>query len=81
LAAHLEREGALVRAPGDLWFARAAVDALVARVRAHLDAHGEVDTAAYKRLTGTTRRTTVPLMELLDALGVTRRDGDRRVAR
>ncbi|MEZ4215121.1 MAG: selenocysteine-specific translation elongation factor [Myxococcota bacterium] len=81
LAAHLEREGALVRAPGDLWFARAAVDALVARVRAHLGAHGEVDTAAYKRLTGTTRRTTVPLMELLDALGVTRRDGDRRVAR
>ena len=68
-----------MRAPGELWFDRAAVDALAERVRAHLAEHGSIDTAAYKRLTGTTRRTTVPLMELLDALEVTRRAGDRRV--
>lgn len=81
LVAHLEREQALVRAPGDLWFDRLAVDALAERVRSHLAEHGEIDTAAYKQLTGTTRRTTVPLMELLDELRITRRDGDRRVAR
>jgi len=81
LVAHLEREQSLVRAPGDLWFDRAAVDDLSQRVRAHLSEHGSIDTAAYKTLTGTTRRTTVPLMELLDELRVTRRDGDRRVLR
>ena len=79
--AHLEREQALVRAPGDLWFDRAAVDDLIQRVRDYLTAHDEIDTTAYKQLTGTTRRTTVPLMELLDELRVTRRKGDRRVAR
>lgn len=81
LVAHLERERVLIRAPGDLWFDRAAVDVLSERVRAHLAEHGAIDTAAYKILTGTSRRTTVPLMELLDELKVTRRDVDRRVAR
>jgi selenocysteine-specific elongation factor len=81
LVAHLERDGELVRAPGDLWFDRSAVDALRERVVGHLQAHGEIDTAAYKDLTGTSRRTTVPLMELLDELKVTRRRGDVRVLR
>jgi selenocysteine-specific elongation factor len=81
LAAHLERQGELVRAPGDLWFARTAVDELRARVVSHLEQHGQIDTAAYKELTGTTRRTTVPLMELLDELHVTRRKGDVRILR
>jgi selenocysteine-specific elongation factor len=81
LVAHLEREQALIRAPGDLWFDREAVEDLATRGRGHLAEHGEIDTAAYKQLTGTTRRTTVPLMELLDDLRVTRRDGDRRIAR
>jgi selenocysteine-specific elongation factor len=81
LVAHLEREGSLVRAPGDLWFARAAVDDLCERVVAYLRDHGEIDPAAYKRLTETSRRTTVPLMELLDELHVTRRRGDVRVLR
>jgi selenocysteine-specific elongation factor len=81
LVAHLEREQALVRAPGDLWFDRSSVDALVVRVRGHLAEHGAIDTATYKQLTGTSRRTTVPLMELLDELHVTRRDGDQRVTR
>jgi selenocysteine-specific elongation factor len=81
LVAHLEREAVLVRAPGDLWFDRGAVDALIERVRFHLASEGAIDTAAYKALTGTSRRTTVPLMELLDDLKVTRRDGDRRVPR
>ena len=81
LVAHLEREGALIRAPGDLWFDRAAIDGLREKVVAHLGAHGTIDTAAYKTLTGTTRRTTVPLMELLDELHVTRRQGDVRILR
>ena len=81
LLAHLEREGKLVRAPGDLWFARGAVDALRGRVEEHFEAASELDTQTYKALIGTSRRTAMPLMELLDELHVTRRRGEVRVAR
>jgi selenocysteine-specific elongation factor len=79
LLSHLEREGSLVRAPGDLWFDREGVDALRGRVLAHLREHGRLETPAYKALIGTTRRTAVPLMELFDAERVTARRGDARV--
>jgi selenocysteine-specific elongation factor len=81
LVAHLEREEVLVRAPGDLWFAREAVDALRQRVVGHLHSHGELDTPSYKQLIGTSRRTAVPLMELMDELHVTRRRGEVRILR
>jgi selenocysteine-specific elongation factor len=79
--AHLEREGALVHAPGDLWFDRARVDELRARVVAHLQAHGALETPAYKELIGTTRKYAVPLMELFDAEHLTVRRGEARVLR
>jgi selenocysteine-specific elongation factor len=81
LLAHLEREGRLVRAPGELWFDRAAVEALRERVVAHLRQHGRLETPAYKALIGTSRRSAVPLMELLDELHVTARRGDARILR
>ncbi|MGH0035915.1 MAG: selenocysteine-specific translation elongation factor [Myxococcota bacterium] len=79
LAAHLERQGAWVRAPGDLWYDAPSVSELRDRVVAHLARHGELSTPDYKRIIGTTRRTAVPLMELLDEWRVTRRRGDVRV--
>jgi selenocysteine-specific elongation factor len=81
LLAHLEREGVLVRSPGDLWFDRAAVDALRARVITHLREHGRLETPAYKALIGTPRRTAVPLMELFDEERVTARRGEARILR
>jgi len=81
VVAHLEREGRLLRAPGDLWFAKEAVDALCDKVRSHLASHDDLDTQTYKGLIGTSRRTAMPLMELLDELHVTRRHGEVRVLR
>ncbi len=80
LLAHLEREGALVRAEGELWFDAACVSELRQRVIAHLRAHGRLETPAYKELIGATRRTAVPLMELFDAQHLTVRQGNARVA-
>jgi selenocysteine-specific elongation factor len=77
--AHLERSGVLVRAPGDVFFAAAAVEALRGRVAAHLREHGELRTPEYKALIGTTRKWAVPLMELFDAERLTRRRGEVRV--
>ncbi len=81
LLAHLERDGRLVRAPGNLWFDRHAIDALREKVIAHLREHGSLKTPAYKMLIGTSRRTAVPLMELFDAERVTIRSGDVRKLR
>ena len=81
LLAHLERQGQLVRAPGDLWFAREAIDALCRRVETHFESEAELDTQTYKALIGTSRRTAMPLMELLDELHLTRRRGEIRVQR
>ena len=81
LLAHLEREGALVRAPGDIWFDPGAVAGLRERVVAHLREHGSLDTPTYKALIGTTRRYAVPLMELFDGERLTLRAGEARVLR
>ncbi|MEM7409507.1 MAG: selenocysteine-specific translation elongation factor [Myxococcota bacterium] len=81
LLAHLAREGRIVPAPGDLWFDAAAVESLRDRVRAHFESNDALDTKAFKALIGTTRRTAVPLMELLDAERFTVRRGDVRLLR
>ena len=67
-----------MRAPGELWFDAEAVRDLRQRVIAHLREHGRLETSTYKGLIGTSRRTAVPLMELLDDQHVTVRRGDAR---
>ena len=81
ILAHLERQGELVRAPGALWFARRAVDGLREQVIAHFAADETLDTQTYKALIGTSRRTAMPLMELLDEMHITRRQGEVRILR
>jgi len=78
LAHYLERQGVLVAAPDDLFFDRRAVLDLIDRVVAHFDSAEELDTQTLKALIGTSRRTAMPLMALLDDLQVTRRDGSIR---
>jgi selenocysteine-specific elongation factor len=81
LLVHLEREGDLVRAPGELWFHRDAIERLRDRVIERIRESGPLATPAYKDLIGTTRKHAVPLMELFDAEGITFRKGDVRVLR
>ncbi|MEN8181502.1 MAG: selenocysteine-specific translation elongation factor [Myxococcota bacterium] len=81
LLVHLERQRELVRAPGELWFGREAVERLRTRVVECLRERGSLDTPAYKKLIGTTRKHAVPLMELFDAERTTLRQGDVRVLR
>jgi len=78
LAHHLERQGRLVAARDDFFFDRAAVQALIERVVAHFESRDELDTQTLKALIGTSRRTAMPLMALLDDLQLTRRDGSLR---
>jgi selenocysteine-specific elongation factor len=78
VAHYLERKGVLAAAPDDLFFDRASVLELIARVVAHFETSEELDTQTLKLLIGTSRRTAMPLMALLDDLQITRRDGSLR---
>ena len=78
---HQVREGHLCRIAAGRYFARAAIDALRARLIEHLERHGSIDPIRYKELTGQSRKHTVPLMEYFDAQKVTRREGNQRVLR
>ena len=75
ILAKLVREGHATHA-GELWFFRADIDALRAKVKAHLDQHGRISIADFKDLSGLGRRQAIPLLELFDREGVTRREAD-----
>jgi len=74
----LQRTGRLVKLTPDISLARDSHEALVQQVREHLGEHGTIDVQALKQLTGLSRKYAVPFLELLDQLGVTRREGDTR---
>ncbi len=56
----------------------AAFDDLVGKVRNHIEKNGPASASDLRQATGTTRRVLIPLLERLDADGVTRRHGDLR---
>ncbi len=58
-----------------------AIDRAAEGVRAHVRAHGPASAGDLRQAVGTTRRVMVPLLELLDRRGVTKRIGDLRSAR
>ncbi len=76
----LVRSGLVVETNG-LWFAADAVGDATRRVRALLAEKPDgVRVAEVRDALGASRRTVLPLLAHLDAVGVTRRDGDLRTA-
>jgi selenocysteine-specific elongation factor len=78
---HLVRQQKVVRVAQGLFVDSTAIDGLRQAVETHLRENGEIDPAAYKELTGQTRKYTVPLMEYFDAVKLTVRRGNVRVLR
>ena len=76
LIGHLVKKGELARLPGGWIVAKAAVDDVVARLRA--SGKRSLDVGEFKEMFGLTRRLAIPLLEHLDGAKVTRRVGDRR---
>jgi selenocysteine-specific elongation factor len=77
LLRYLTERGRLVRLPNGLFIAAAALQ----RLRGELLATGwdQFGVGEFKDRFGLTRKWAIPLLEYLDAQGVTRRSGDRRV--
>jgi selenocysteine-specific elongation factor len=81
LLAYLTDSGAVVDCGNGVVFDAAAFASMRARVRAHIDAHGSITLAQARDLLGTSRRYVQSLLEHLDRLRVTRREGEVRVLR
>ena len=75
----LEKAGRIRRVSGELAFDASAYEALAAAAVALLREQGSATAAELKDALGVTRKYAIPLLEHLDAQGVTRRDGDVRV--
>ncbi|MCM2270171.1 MAG: selenocysteine-specific translation elongation factor [Thermoanaerobaculia bacterium] len=76
LVKHLTSRKRLVRLPGGLIFAAAALESLAAELRA--SGWERFDVAQFKERYGLSRKWAIPLLEHLDSRGVTRRLGDLR---
>jgi selenocysteine-specific elongation factor len=74
----LLREKSLIKISDDLVFHRTALDQLRRQIGAHKTKSSTIDVAAFKDMTGVSRKYAIPLLEYLDRERVTRRVGDSR---
>lgn len=81
LVAHLVAAGDLADLGADVLLPRARLDEARAAVARALAAGGGLSASALRDLLGGNRRVVIPLLEHLDATGLTRREGDLRVLR
>jgi selenocysteine-specific elongation factor len=79
LLVYLAGGGEIVRLGDELIYRREQLQQLEADVTKVLRAKGALTIADFKEITGVSRKYAVPLLEYLDARGVTRRSGDNRV--
>ena len=74
----LVKQGVLVRIKEGRVFHREALEGLKRRIWEYRGTSETIDIAAFKELSGTTRKNAIPLLEHLDSIRVTRRDGNQR---
>ncbi len=77
----LTEEGTLVKVKEDLYFSAAAIEQLAAQLTAFLREHQEITTPQFKKMTKTSRKYTIPLIEYFDTSKLTIRIGDIRKLR
>ena len=75
----LVREGSLVRVTSELMFHADSIQELRKRLQARKSTAPRMTVSEFKELTGITRKYAIPLLEFLDRVRVTRREGDVRV--
>jgi len=75
----LLKENALVKITDEMFVERAAIDKLIADVKALKSKNPKFGVGEFKNLTGVTRKHAIPLLEYLDRQRVTRRVGDERM--
>jgi selenocysteine-specific elongation factor len=75
------RDNALAKVSEDLYFYKPALENLKEKLVTLLVSQGEIDTPAFKDMTGLSRKFSIPLLEYFDKTKVTIRVGDKRILR
>ncbi|HKB14542.1 MAG TPA: SelB C-terminal domain-containing protein, partial [Planctomycetota bacterium] len=77
----LADEGETAGVSPEIYFSAAAIEEVKREVAANIASHGELDIPALRDRIGTTRKYLIPLLEHLDDIGFTVRQGARRILR
>ncbi len=75
----LVRLGKVVKITPSLVYRKEEIAEMAEMVRQRLARDGFLDIAAFRELTGLSRKYSVPILEYFDREGITRREGDRRL--
>ncbi len=75
----LKSEGKVKEIAQNLWYFANVLKEIESSVRNFFEAHEMMAVTDFKKLTGTTRKHAIPLLEYLDRHDITFREGDRRV--
>ena len=74
----LEKNGSAVRIDRDLYYSAEAFAQLKDAVTSCLEREGEASAATLRDAMGVSRKFAIPVLERMDALGITKRKGDVR---
>jgi selenocysteine-specific elongation factor len=77
----LLNSGEIVKITDEFYFARAEIDALIAKLKKFAENSVDklIDVAAFKDIAGISRKYAIPLLEYFDRERITRRAGDKRL--
>lgn len=78
---YLIATGVLIPFGENLYYHQAVYEDLKTKIMAHLNATGAITVGDLRDLAGTSRKYAIPMLEHMDALKITKRDGDKRVLR
>ncbi|HCU68982.1 MAG TPA: selenocysteine-specific translation elongation factor [Desulfomicrobium sp.] len=77
----LMEEGVLIKVSEEFYYAKTAMDDIVARVRGFFESNQEMGPQDFRDLTELTRKFAIPVLEYLDKEKITMRIGDKRQLR
>ena len=80
IAEFLGREGTAIRVGKDRYYTRVHLEEAVGKVLAEVQARGKATPSELRSALGLTRKYLIPILEWMDAQGLTVRDGDARRA-
>jgi len=75
------KDGTLIKVKEDLYFHKKAIEELKRGLVDFIKEKGEIATPELKKLTGVSRKYTIPLIEYFDKIQLTVRIGDKRILR
>ncbi len=77
----LVKDGEVTKVTNDLYFDTTSLDVLQKQIVFFIEKEGDIDAPRFKKLTGLTRKFSIPLLEYFDKIKLTLRVGDTRVLR